>query len=260
MLRKITIVFVLAAAMTTGALVVNAAAQDKGYKTIWDGIYTTEQADRGRSVYLRGCMGCHGRNLDETPGEGQQGIALKGDAFIDRWREDSLEFFFNYVKNHVPRGSEGQVRQVTADQRRDLVAFLLRENGAKPGTTPVSAEVVSGIRFEKQTGPAPLPDRTLVRAVGCLKSNGPGQWSISNTTEPVRTRESNLMLDQELAEAKSSSLGSLAFNLPDLEFSVLDFNASASVGHKVLVKGVVYRGDNPRITPLAVQSIGSSCQ
>jgi S-disulfanyl-L-cysteine oxidoreductase SoxD len=259
MLKKAAIVFVLAA-ITTGALAVDAAAQGRGYKTIWDGVYAAEQADRGRSVYLRSCMGCHGRNMDETPGEGQQGIALKGDAFIDRWREDTLEFFFNYVKNHVPRGSEGAVRGVTADQRRDLVAFILRENGAKPGTTDINADVVAGIRFERQTGPAALPDRTLVRAVGCLKTSGPGQWSISNTTEPVRTRESNLMLDQELAEAKSNSLGSLAFNLPDLEFSVLDFNASASVGHKVLVKGVVYRAENPRITPLAVQSIASSCQ
>ena len=32
-------------------------------RTVWDGIYTDEQADRGESLYQDACASCHGQDL-----------------------------------------------------------------------------------------------------------------------------------------------------------------------------------------------------
>ncbi|MEN9932217.1 MAG: hypothetical protein RIS17_790, partial [Pseudomonadota bacterium] len=42
-----------------------AVAQDAG-KSVWQGIYTTEQADRGSAVYAQRCGACHGAALNGT--------------------------------------------------------------------------------------------------------------------------------------------------------------------------------------------------
>ena len=52
----------------TLAVALAAAAQTP--RPIWDGVYTTEQANRGKIAYVEQCASCHGLELgggDETP-------------------------------------------------------------------------------------------------------------------------------------------------------------------------------------------------
>ena len=51
-------------------------------KTVWDGVYTNAQAERGRKEYLDNCSPCHGAEL-----EGLNGVRLSGPEFMERWRE-----------------------------------------------------------------------------------------------------------------------------------------------------------------------------
>src|SRR6185312_14454585 len=55
-------------------------AQDE-VRSIWSGVYTAQQADRGKAVYLDTCAGCHGAGLlgnDEIP-------PVKGPHFMSDW-------------------------------------------------------------------------------------------------------------------------------------------------------------------------------
>src|SRR5689334_14947069 len=52
-----------------------------GSRSVWDGVYTNEQAERGHSVYHGQCEVCHGETLaggDEVP-------PLAGAQFLSNW-------------------------------------------------------------------------------------------------------------------------------------------------------------------------------
>ena len=62
-------------------------------KTVLDGAYTAAQAKRGQASYEAHCMICHRADLG-----GFSGPALKGDLFIDRWREFNLNVLFDAIR------------------------------------------------------------------------------------------------------------------------------------------------------------------
>src|SRR5262245_33524027 len=71
--------------------------------TGWDGVYTAEQASRGATVYMTECSKCHREDLFG----GGAAPALTGSRFMERWREDSLEGLFSYIKTRMPDGRPG---------------------------------------------------------------------------------------------------------------------------------------------------------
>jgi cytochrome c5 len=54
---------VLVAAIVTVILAPGIAVAQKGRISIWDGVYTEPQAERGRVLYRQSCSGCHGADL-----------------------------------------------------------------------------------------------------------------------------------------------------------------------------------------------------
>src|SRR5437868_15414014 len=50
-------------------------------RSVWDGVYTQEQAKRGEEIYDKTCSACHGENLNGT-GESP---ALAGGKFLSNW-------------------------------------------------------------------------------------------------------------------------------------------------------------------------------
>ena len=54
------------AILVVAVIVVSGQAE----KTVWDGVYTEEQAKRGADVYAEKCAGCHGdsKPTQQTPG------------------------------------------------------------------------------------------------------------------------------------------------------------------------------------------------
>src|SRR5688572_9642445 len=70
-----------------------AQAQGNAPRTVLDGVYTEDQARRGKAVYDSTCSRCHGEKL-----LGNVGFPLQGDAFLDRWREDKLDAPFLHMK------------------------------------------------------------------------------------------------------------------------------------------------------------------
>src|SRR5688500_9022740 len=68
-----------------------------GGRSVWDGVCTTAQADRGRTLYSANCAECHGENL-----QGGEGKALRGETFWNDWGEQSVGDLLAYVSKNMP--------------------------------------------------------------------------------------------------------------------------------------------------------------
>src|SRR3984893_16575423 len=77
------------------AIVLIAAAQPPA--SIWDGLFSAEQAQRGKVVYQTHCSRCHGNDLN-----GVNGSALKGDVFMRRWEGQPVEGLFRKIRDTMP--------------------------------------------------------------------------------------------------------------------------------------------------------------
>ena len=120
--------------------VVPAVAQNPGqdqsfqpFRTVWDGVYTKAEADRGKETAARLCAGCHGTDL-----KGGAAPKLTGSAFFDRWVNLRLKDVVSYIQAAMPHE---QQFYVSADQTRDVIAFMLRESHVPAGHDPISPDV-----------------------------------------------------------------------------------------------------------------------
>jgi len=94
--------------------------------SIWDGVYTEAQADRGGAGFAGHCASCHGANMGGT-GEAP---ALAGPQFLSDFDTLSLGDLFDRVRTTMPQGNPGSLNR---DQYADILAFLLKANGLPSG-------------------------------------------------------------------------------------------------------------------------------
>ena len=134
----------IAASLTFGAVTIGArgaAAQQP--KTVWDGVYTEEQAKRGQASYKQVCGYCHRDNL--TGGGSEAGApALAGPIFTVRWRDQPLADMFVTIGTTMPKNRPDSVMpNVVAD----IVAFILKANDFPAGNAelPPNLETLKGI-------------------------------------------------------------------------------------------------------------------
>jgi mono/diheme cytochrome c family protein len=144
-MRALPIFLPLTAAV---ALAGAALAQDAG-KSVWQGIYTTEQAERGAGIYAQRCGACHGAALNGT-GEAP---ALIGGEFVSHWDTMTVGDLFDRVRTTMPQNDP---MSLTREEYADVLAFLLKNNGFPTGAQPLDrrSEVLAtiGITAEKPAG------------------------------------------------------------------------------------------------------------
>lgn len=121
-----------------------ALAQDAG-KSVWQGIYSPEQADHGAAVYAQRCSGCHGAALGGT-GEAP---ALIGGEFISHWDTMTVGDLYDRVRTTMPQNDP---QSLTREDYADVLAFLLKTNGFPAGTQPLDkrSEVLATIGITAQ--------------------------------------------------------------------------------------------------------------
>jgi len=101
------------------------SVQAQPRQSIWDGVYSEEQASRGQSLFQQSCARCHGANLAgtfETP-------PLVG-RFVPYWAGTTMDVLFDYVSTAMPLDHPGAL---SAGANADIVAFLLKANGFPAG-------------------------------------------------------------------------------------------------------------------------------
>ena len=101
-------------------------------KTIWDGIYTEDQAAAGQMIYASGCSVCHGKQLEGVPDEGNPALAAA--SFMIEWDGQTMADLVRHI-HAAPNDQPGDIDPLTGVQ---LAAFILDMNGVPPGKTPLS--------------------------------------------------------------------------------------------------------------------------
>ena len=120
-LRPIVLAALLAGALAyVGGTIRSVGAADE-QKTTMDGVYTNDQATRGKTQYSQACANCH---MDDLSGSGQA-LPLAGDAFTETWEGQSVADLFDLIHNTMPQDKPGTL---SPDATVDVIAYLLQYN------------------------------------------------------------------------------------------------------------------------------------
>ncbi|NDV01194.1 c-type cytochrome [Pseudoroseicyclus tamaricis] len=111
----------------------DAGEEEATEMTIWDGIYTEEQALAGRSIYGQSCNACHGVRGRGTPG----GPGIIGNVLDDKYFDVPLSAYYDYIHYQMPKG---QPNSLTSEQYADVTAFVLSLHGAPAGDMELPAD------------------------------------------------------------------------------------------------------------------------
>ena len=124
-------VFVLAvgAVWRGGALAQTAAGAALSVRA---GVFTMEQARRGRIAYTGPCDRCHGYKLDGASDDPDMLPAppVAGPKFLRKWDGRSLAALFEYVRATMPANNPGYLSDAEV---ADIVAYMLAVSGLPAG-------------------------------------------------------------------------------------------------------------------------------
>jgi mono/diheme cytochrome c family protein len=120
-----------------------AAAQETPSRSVWDGVYTEEQAQRGQALYGRECARCHGDTLTG----GESAPPLVGGDFLSNWNGLTVGDLFERIRISMPADQPGHL---SAAQNADILAHVFHVNQFPAGKTELArqAEILKQIRFE----------------------------------------------------------------------------------------------------------------
>ena len=140
-MRRLGLLAVAPALMVTATLAVRAQN-----RTVWDGVYTDEQATRGEGLYAEHCVRCHGASLQ---GNGELVKPLTGATFKSTWNGVPMGAMFDRVRLSMPQDKPGTM---TRQQVADLLAFVLRENKFPSGKSELvrQTDLLNAITFQSE--------------------------------------------------------------------------------------------------------------
>ena len=111
--------------LTVGMLVLTnplASANENVLGSVWEGVYTEIQAEKGSAAMTKSCIECHAANMKGGPGV----PPLVGIEFRFGWDNRSLGELYEYLVTTMPTGQPGSL----SDQAyADVIALLLKLNG-----------------------------------------------------------------------------------------------------------------------------------
>ena len=111
------------------------------------GVYTGDQAKRGKEAYLTFCRSCH--------------VPSIGNEFAKRWGGKTILDLFTYIYETMP---DNNPRSVSETDNADIISYLLQTTGMPAGSRelPVVADSLKAIRIEmKKEGPPHIGARRM---------------------------------------------------------------------------------------------------
>ena len=121
------------------------ATADAAKHSVWDGVYTEGQAQRGKELYAASCLACHGENLE---GSGPA-KPLSGPDFAANWNGLTMGAMLERVRTTMPMDKPGTLSR---QQIADVLSFVLSINKMPAGSTelPRQTEILNGVTFLAQ--------------------------------------------------------------------------------------------------------------
>lgn len=122
-----------------------AALLAQSTRSVWDGVYTPQQARRGQEIYTKECARCHGADL--TGGESAPPLA--GAEFLSNWTGLTVGDLFERTRRSMPQSDPGKL---TRAQNADVLAYMLSANRFPEGKAELDkeTEVLKQIRIDAQ--------------------------------------------------------------------------------------------------------------
>jgi len=102
-------------------------------RTIWDRVYTDEQAARGEKLYAAQCAQCHGDGLAGV----EMAPPLTGDMFNSNWEGTTLNDLFERIRTSMPQTKPGSL---TRAQTADIVAHMLKVGNFPAGDAALDGQ------------------------------------------------------------------------------------------------------------------------
>jgi mono/diheme cytochrome c family protein len=237
----------LAATMVASVL----KAQDSDtIVSVWDGVYTAAQAERGKATFDVSCSRCHNSDLSGS----DRGPTLVGDKFLASWLDGNLEALFSFIRDQMPQGSANIVNDAG---KADVLAYILQRNNYPTGKselTPDTGKLEMVQILRKGANPG-LQNLSFVQVVGCLEPGPGNRWVLTNSSARPGSRERGVSAT-ELERAKTRALGKDTYTL----VSATPFEPATRKGHKVTAKGLLYLqpGDS-RLNLTALETLADKC-
>ncbi len=135
--------YIVALTIAAGAIAVGLCAQTT--RSVWDGVYTSEQAKRGQPIYNDKCASCHSSDL--TGGESAPPLA--GGQFMSNWEGLPVSDLFKRMKESMPQNKPGSL---SGQDNADILAYMFQVGGFPAGKTELARqpEALMSIKLEGQ--------------------------------------------------------------------------------------------------------------
>jgi mono/diheme cytochrome c family protein len=103
-------------------------------RTVWDGVYTEEQATRGQAQYMRACASCHAADLRG----GSTAPSLVEESFSFQWADTTVGELFERIRTLMP---SDRPNSLSSQAYRDVVAFILQANKFPSGAKELDSDL-----------------------------------------------------------------------------------------------------------------------
>jgi len=139
MKKRFAISFTIAAGLLATGLIA------QGEKSVWDGVYTEDQAKRGQPIYVRECASCHSADLNG----GESAPPLAGGQFMSNWDGLTASDLFKRMKESMPQNKPGSL---SGQENADILAYMFQVNGFPAGKAELARqpEALTSIKLESQ--------------------------------------------------------------------------------------------------------------
>ena len=117
--------------LIVGCAAALAAAQEPATRSVWQGVYTAPQSERGRAVYQSACGQCHGETLG-----GDIGPTLVG-PFWSIWDGRTAADLMKTIRTTMPADAPESLKP---QEYADLLAYLFSVNKFPAGEKELPAD------------------------------------------------------------------------------------------------------------------------
>src|SRR5271165_3784359 len=139
--KFVTLAIIVLAAMGAGYSTLRAQSSDS--RSVWDGVFTEEQAKRGQPAYNENCSSCHG----DTLSGGEMAPALAGGDFLSNWNGLTVGDLFDRIRTTMPLNKAGSLSR---EKNAAIVAYILSACQFPAGRSalPQDSDVLKEIRID----------------------------------------------------------------------------------------------------------------
>jgi len=216
-----------------------------GTKSVWDGVFTAAQAQRGRGFYAEHCASCHGANL-----EGAEHRPLRGDRFWIAWQETTVDYLIGKISTTMPHSEDGSLKgTLGAHLYTDIAAHILNVNGFPDGASELTQVSSVGAQIVKKESPSELPSGSFAHVVGCLARGAGREWKLERGSRPAR------VIDGREVDV-NAPLGDRDYALMFVLTPLDKF-----MGHRMSVRAsLIGDGGTKGLNVSAIRSVSATCE